>query len=340
VLRIPDLAPLPEGSWVRLHNVEIVDRTDSWVTVKHPGAPGTIKVYSKQKAAIGMHVLVSGQLTLAGDELSITTFCGDDTHKLQGYFSTMMSYQHQVGTINYALEQPDRATVSLTAVDLDRIRNLADGTQLITCSTNDSLPILVLLPTKVGALKSGLTLDVEGTMIHLPNKNTVVVNPKVTGYQRKGKTDLTNIMPMPFDMDSMQKNYDKVVLLSPTPDYTVPTSFNAKIKIAWINPISYTSIAKLLAAKPTTGTYVKLHMLRVSSLGSKSGKYMVLKDQLTVSGGKSILLYTARRLKSSSIVESVIAKVYTVSATTVLLADDSDPRFDPQVDIGSVNVIK
>jgi hypothetical protein len=336
VMRIPDLTPLPEGSWVRLHNVEVVDRSDSWVRVKHPGAPETIKVYSEQHLPIGDHILVSGQLT-TDDGLAITTFCGDAQHKLQGYLTPLSPYQYQVGTINYAMEQPDQSKVSLSAVGLDRIRNLTDGTQLITCSTNDSLSILVLLLTKIPMLKTGLTLDVEGTIIRLPNKDTVIVNPKVTGYQNESGTELTSIPPLPNGTISEQ--YTKLVLCSPATDFIVPTSFDSEVKITWITPISYSSIAMLLKAKPTTGTYIKLHMLRVSSLGSKPGKYMVLKDQPTVSGGKSILLYTARSLNSSSIVESVTAKIYTVSTTTVLLADDSDPRFDPQTDIGSVNVI-
>lgn len=339
VLSIPDLAPLPEGSWVRLHNVEVVERSDSWIVVKHPRAADTIKVYSEQNVSVGAHVTVSGQLTLNGDELSITTFCNDDSRKIQGYLNTMMPYQYQVGTINYALEQPDKSMVSLTAVDVARIRNLPDGTQLVTCSAGDSSPILVLLPAKLDVLKTGLTVDVEGTMVHLPNKDTVIVNPKVTGYRDKESGELIHTMPPAFGVEYTPTYYEKVVLHSPITDYAIPTSFDPEIKVAWITPISYSSIAMLLAAKPTTGTYVKLHMLRVSSLGSKPGKYMVLKDQPTVSGGKSILLYTAKSLNPASIVESVIAKIYTVSATTVLLSDDSDPRFDPQTDIGGVNVI-
>lgn len=346
VMRIPNLAPLPEGSWVRLHNVEVTERTDSWVTVKHPSTPETIKVYSPQKvtrgdhiayrSSVGDHILVSGQLTKEG----IATFIGDNTRKLQGYFSRMIPYQYQAGTINYALEQPDRSTVSLTTVDINRIRNLSDGSQLLTCSTNDSLPILVLLPTKLPMLKNRLTLDIEGTMVHLPNRDTVIVNPKVTGYQFKDKTDLVSVFPVPSMIDNDSRdNYTKVLLCTPSVDYTIPTSFDPEVKIVWITPVSYTSIAMLLADKPTTGTYVELRRLQVVSLGSKPGKYMVLKDQPTVIGGKSILLYTAKTLNASSFVESVIAKVYTVSVTTVLLADNSDPRFDPQTDIGSVNVI-
>jgi len=242
------------------------------------------------------------------------------------------------GTIGHALAQADETQVYLDAVWVEKIKAHQNPVYFVVRECFDRNARMIVYTPPSPELRLGQTVDVQGTLTTLWNRERALVEVTVFGY---------------LDKNGKLLYHGPLVkgLLEPTPwqwkvDLTVPSASGTGAALSDVPPAPgepsaslpdpptyYATIADLLAANPPDGTAVGLQCKPIASTGSDPtyGSYFVTGED---SGPETLKTYCSCAVNTTDRVNNVTGQIRT-EGTNRALCVDGGPGYDPEGYVGN-----